>query len=648
NGGETWSSWYNQPTAQFYHVITDRRYPYWVYGGQQESGSAGIVSRGNDGQITFQDWHPVGVEEYGYVAPDPLQPDVVYGGRVTRFDWITGEVQDVSPEPVRTGRYRFVRTMPLLFSPVDPRVLYFGANVLFRTTTGGRSWETISPDLTRATYDVPNTLGAFAALDPERGKHRGVIYTIAPSPRKAGLLWIGTDDGLIHVTRDGGRTWKNVTPEALTPWSKVSLVEASPFDTLTAYAAVNRFRLDDLRPHVYRTTDGGARWVEVVDGIPAHDVVNAVREDPARRGLLYAGTERGVYVSFDSGDHWQSLQLNLPVTAVRDLVVHDSDLVVATHGRSFWILDGITPLRELRDAAAGAAATGVHLYRPAGAVRARWNENTDTPLPIDEPAGRNPPDGALFDYYLARPAIGPIVLEILDARGAVVRRFSSDDTAPEPPDSGVNIPPWWIRPAQRLGTDSGMHRVVWDLHGPPPPVLRHDYPIAAVLHDTPREPRGLWVLPGRYVVRLTVGGRSYTEPLSVRMDPRVRLAPGALVRQQAVAAGLVAALARDSVVLDRVRRLRNEIAKARSETSAPAGPLDSLDRAAKDLESGPGGLTRMNGQLADLYGLVQGADAAPTQQAEAQARDLVRRHAVLEAEARALAGRFRSLHRRLQ
>ena len=648
NGGETWSSWYNQPTAQFYHVITDRRYPYWVYGGQQESGSVGIVSRGNDGQITFRDWHPVGVEEYGYVAPDPLHPEVVYGGRVTRFDWTTGEVQDVSPEPVRTGMYRLVRTMPLLFSPVDPRVLYFGANVLFRTTTGGRSWETISPDLTRATYDVPNTLGAFAALDPERGKHRGVIYTIAPSPRKAGLLWIGTDDGLIHVTHDGGRTWKNVTPEALTPWSKVALVEASPFDTLTAYAAVNRFRLDDLRPHVYRTTDGGARWVEVVDGIPAHDVVNAVREDPARRGLLYAGTERGVYVSFDSGDHWQSLQLNLPVTAVRDLVVHDSDLVVATHGRSFWILDGITPLRELREAAAGAAATGVHLYRPAGAVRARWSENTDTPLPIDEPAGRNPPDGALLDYYLARPAVGPMVLEILDARGAVVRRFSSDDTVPEPPDSGVNIPPWWIRPPQHLSRDSAMHRLVWDLHGPPPPVVRHDYPIAAILHDTPREPRGLWVLPGRYLVRLTVGGRSYTQPLSVRMDPRVRLAPGALVRQQAVAAGLVAALARDSAALDLVRGLRSEIANARGEAGAPAGPLDSLDRAAKDLESGPGGLTRMNGQLADLYGLVQGADAAPTQQAEAQARDLVRRHAVLEAEARALAGRFRSLHRRLQ
>ena len=647
NGGETWSSWYNQPTAQFYHVVTDRRYPYWVYGGQQESGSVGIVSRGNDGQITFRDWHPVGVEEYGYVAPDPVHPNIVYGGRVTRFDWTTGEVQDVSPEPVRTGTYRFVRTMPLLFSPVDPRVLYFGTNVLFRTTTGGASWETISPDLTRATYDVPTTLGAFTSLDPEHGKHRGVIYTIAPSPRRAGLLWAGTDDGLVHVTHDGGRTWKNVTPPALTPWSKVSLIEASHFDTLVAYAAVNRFRLDDLRPHVYRTTDGGATWTETVAGLPSNDVVNAVREDPVRRGLLYASSEHGVYVSFDDGDHWQSLRLNLPATAVRDLVVHDSDLVAGTHGRSFWILDGIAPLRELRDAADTARATGAYLYRPSGAVRARWNENTDTPLPIDEPAGQNPPDGAILDYYLSRAAAGPVLLEIRDRAGAVVRRFSSED-GPEPPDSGLNIPPWWIRRPQRLARDSGMHRFVWDLHGPPPAALRHDYPIAAVWQNTPREPRGPWVLPGRYVVRLTVGGRAYTQALTVRMDPRVPISAAALARQRAVANSLVEGLERDSAALERVRGIRKDIAGARTRKSVPVTTLDSLDRAAGELESGPGGVPRLNGQLADLYGLVEGVDAAPTQQAEAQARGLRRRLAALEGEVRALVGRFRSVTSGLQ
>ena len=647
NGGETWSSWYNQPTAQFYHVVTDRRYPYWVYGGQQESGSVGIVSRGNDGQITFRDWHPVGVEEYGYVAPDPLHPNIVYGGRVTRFDGNTGEVQDVSPEPVRTGTYRFVRTMPLLFSPVDARVLYFGTNVLFRTTTGGASWKTISPDLTRATYDVPTTLGAFTNLDPEHGKHRGVVYTIAPSPRRAGLLWVGTDDGLVHVTHNGGRTWKNVTPPALTPWSKVSLIEASHFDTLVAYAAVNRFRLDDLRPHVYRTTDGGATWTETVAGLSSNDVVNAVREDPARRGLLYAGTERGVYVSFDDGDHWQSLRLNLPATAVRDLVVHDSDLVVGTHGRSFWILDGIAPLRELRDATDTARATGAYFFRPAGAVRARWNENTDTPLPIDEPAGQNPPDGAILDYYLSRAAAGPVLLEIRDRAGAVVRRFSSEDR-PEPPDSGLNIPPWWIRRPQRLASDSGMHRFVWDLHGPPPAALRHDYPIAAVFQSTPREPRGPWVLPGRYVVRLTVGGRAYTQPLTVRMDPRVPITAAALARQRAVAGSLVEGLEQDSAALERVRGVRKDIAGARTGKAVPVTTLDSLDRAAGELESGQGGLSRLNGQLADLYGLVEGVDAAPTQQAEAQARDLRRRLAALAGEVRALGGRFRSLTSGLQ
>ena len=654
NGGETWSSWYNQPTAQFYHVATDRRFPYWVYGGQQESGSAGIVSRGNDGQITFRDWHPVGVEEYGYVAPDPLQPDIVYGGRVTRFDWTTGQVQDVSPEPVRTGKYRWVRTMPLLFSPVDPHALYVGTNVLLRTVDGGASWQTLSPDLTRATPEVPKSLGAFTSRDPEKGAHRGVIYTIAPSFRSRGLLWVGTDDGLIHVTHDRGRTWRNVTPATLTPWSKVSLMEASHSDTLEAYAAVNRFRLDDLRPHLYRTRDGGKTWTEVVEGIPSNEVVNAVREDPVRRGLLYAGTERGVYVSFDDGDHWQSLRLNLPATSVRDLVIHDSDLVVGTHGRSFWILDDLTPLRQMREVAAAAGASDAYLYRPAGAVRVRWNENTDTPLPIDEPAGRNPPDGAVLDYYLARAPAGPVVLEILDGTGRSVRRFSSGD-ASTPPDSDLNIPLWWIRPPAAPGTEAGMHRFVWDLHEPPPPALRHEYPIAAIRGDTPREPRGPWVLPGRYTVRLTVEGRTYTQPLTVRMDPRVTLAAGALARQLALAWRLVGALRRDSIALDAVRVLRRELAKARERAQGPlAVTLDSLDRDAAALEGGATGapqemsLVRLNGRLVELYGVVEGAEAPPTSQAGALAGELERGLGVMEGRAGALSRRFRSVMRGLQ
>ena len=658
NGGATWSSWYNQPTAQFYHVVTDNRFPYWVYGGQQESGSAGVASRGNDGQLTGREWHPVGIEEYGYVAPDPLHPTVIYGGKVTRFDWSTGEVQDVSPEPVRAGRYRWVRTMPLLFSPRDPRVLYLGANVLFRTTSGGASWQTISPDLTRASPEVPATLGAFAPLDPEQGRHRGVIYTIAPSVRRPNLLWVGTDDGLIHVTHTGGRTWTDVTPGALTPWSKVSLLEASHFDTLRAYAAVNRFRLDDRRPHVYRTDDGGRTWREFVAGIAPDAVVNAVREDPIRPDLLFAGTERGVYASFDAGAHWQSLRLNLPATAVRDLVIHQNDLVVATHGRSFWILDDVTPLRQI---AAAARATGPYLYRPAPAVRVRWNENTDTPLPPDEPTAENPPDGAIVDYYLPHAAAEPVTLEVLDLRGRLVRRFSSTEP-PEPPDSAPNIPTWWIRPPQTVATAPGMHRFVWDLHYPPVPALRHEYPIAAVVHNTPREPRGPWVVPADYTVRLRVGAATATQPLAVRLDPRLTVAPGALVRQFALAARVVAALTRDSVALAQVRALRAELKALRPRAAGgpAAAALDSLDARAAALETGAGtapvapgarreeNFTRLNEELVELYRVIEGAEAAPTAQASAAVPELEGALAGRLARWRELARRFRSVTRTIQ
>ncbi len=652
NGGASWSSWYNQPTAQFYHVVTDNRFPYWVYGGQQESGSAGVASRGTDGQLTVREWHPVGIEEYGYVAPDPLHPNLIYGGKVSRFDWNTGAAQDVSPEPVRAGRYRWVRTMPLLFSPLDPHVLYLGANVLFQTVTGGTSWQTISPDLTRAPAEVPATLGAFTPLDPENGQHRGVIYTIAPSFRRPHLLWVGTDDGLIHVTHNGGRTWTDVTPAALTPWSKVSLVEASHFDTLRAYAAVNRVRLDDLRPHLYRTSDGGTTWREIVTGIATNAVVNAVREDPVRPGLLFAGTERGVYASFDDGEHWQTLRLNLPATAVRDLVVHHTDLVIATHGRGFWVLDDITPLREI---AAAAAAPDPYLYRPAPAVRVRWNANTDTPLPPDEPAGPNPPDGAVVDYYLPRASAEPVTLEILDRRGRLVRRYSSADP-PEPPDSAVAIPTWWIRPPQTVATAAGMHRVVWDLHYPPVPALRREYPIAAIYYNTPREPRGPWVVPGAYTVRLRAAGTTATQPLSVRLDPRLTLPPDALTRQFALAARLADALVRDSAALAQVHALRAELQATRQRAAAgPAAALDSLDARAAALETGAGtapaapglprepGFTRLNEQLVELYRVIEGADAPPTAQAAAAVPRLERALAERLARWRELVGRFRSL-----
>ncbi|HEU4432573.1 MAG TPA: hypothetical protein VFR51_04205, partial [Pyrinomonadaceae bacterium] len=463
NGGKSWSSWYNQPTAQLYHVSADNAFPYRLCGGQQESGSACVSSRGNDGEITFRDWHPVGAEEYGYVAADPLDPDIVYGGKLTRYDRRTGQVQNIMPKPFRSTEFRVVRTQPVIFSPVDPHVLFFSANTLWKTRDGGRNWEQISPDLSRKTFDVSSTVGKFRSQPTAQPTQRGVIYTVAPSPLDVNLMWVGTDDGLIHRTTDGGAHWTDVTPRQLGPWQKVSLIDASHFDKNTAYAAVNTLRLDDLRPHIFRTHDGGATWTEITTGLPLNENTNVVREDPERRGLLFAGTERAVHVSFDDGDHWQSLRLNMAASSVRDLIIKGDDLCVGTHGRGFWILDNITPLRQLQTSVPKAPA---FLFRPQTALRVRWNMNTDTPLPPDTPAGENPPEGAMIDYYIGGGTNGPVTLEIKDESGQTVRRYSSADPLPTPNPS-LAIPPYWLRPAQKLSADSGVHRFLWDLHYTP-------------------------------------------------------------------------------------------------------------------------------------------------------------------------------------
>jgi photosystem II stability/assembly factor-like uncharacterized protein len=515
NGGQTFGSWYNQPTAQFYHVSTDNAFPYNVYGGQQESGSVGISSRGNDGQIGIREWHPVGVEEYGYVAADPLDPNVIYGGKITRFDKRTGQVQNIAPEAVRSGKYRFVRTAPVLFSPIDPKTLYFAGNVLFKTRDGGSSWQEISPDLTRESHeDIPESVGIYKTEAMKKMPRRGVIYTIAPSPRDINTIWAGTDDGLIQVTKNGGKTWSKSSD--MGAWSKVSMLEASHFDANVAYAAINRIRCSDMKPHIVRTRDGGKTWQEIVKGLP-NDPINTVREDPIRKELLFAGSERAVYVSFDDGENWQSLRLNMPATSIRDLVIKDDDVVVGTHGRSFWILDNISSFRQQPMTQISGLTT--ILFKPQTALRVRWNNYTDTPTPQEEPAGQNPPDGAMIDYHLPKNTTGEVTLEIFDLANKSIRKFSSNDKRYDIPD--LNIPLYWIRPQQILSNKAGNQRFVWDLHYKPldvPPT----FPISATYQNTAPDATSPWVRTGSYTVKLTANGQTYSQPLAVTIDPRVK------------------------------------------------------------------------------------------------------------------------------
>lgn len=628
NGGETWSSWYNQPTAEFYHVITDNQFPYWVYGGQQESGSAGVKSRGDNGAITFRDWRTVGVEEYGYVAPDPLNPDIIYGGKATRFDKATGQVQNVAPEVLRSGKYRFLRTAPILFSPIDSRVLYLAGNVLFRTTNGGTSWEVISPDLSRETPEVPESIGVFRTPSMAKQPRRGVIYALAPSPKDINTIWAGTDDGLIHITRTGGRTWQNVTPPSITSWSKISQIDAGHFDNNTAYVAVNRIRLDDQRPHIYRTHDGGTTWKEIVAGLP-DGPINTVREDPRRRGLLFAGSETAVFVSFDDGDNWTSLRLNMPATSIRDLVIHNDDVVVGTHGRSFWILDDITALRQVGPRV---LASDAYLFAPQVAYRYKRNVNTDTPLPPEEPVGQNPPDGAIINYYLKQDQTGPITLEIFDGRNQLVRRFSSDDKAPPVNEIDHPVPSYWFRPPQVLSNRAGVQRFVWDLNYAPPPAFGHGFPISAIYRDTPLYPLGPAVLPGTYTVKFTANGKSFTQPLTVKIDPRVKTAAIGLAQQFSLSLEAYKGMAQTYAAAEEIRKLRAQIKQAidRAGNGQLAEALTALDKKAATIGgegrgSGgspglPGGtidlretnLTRLNGGFSSLLEDLQSADRPPT------------------------------------
>jgi len=625
--GETWSTWYNQPTAQLYHVITDNQFPYIVYGAQQDSGSAAVPSRTDHNQITARDWFPAGGSESGYMAPDPKDPNIIYlsgtYGSVSRYNRRTGLSQDVTPWPVPTfgseinqRKYRDPWTPVLIFSPADSTTLYLGTQYVMKTLDGGLHWQTISPDLTGSTQQPGDKAEGVATSENAKQRGYGVVFTIAASALNGDTIWAGSDTGLIHLTRDGGKTWKDVTPAGLTAWSKISLIEASHFDPAAAYAAVDRSRLDDQTPYVYRTRDYGATWQLITNGIAANAFLRGIREDTERKGLLFAGTELGIYVSFDDGGVWQSLQLNLPMTSVRDLTIHGDDLVVATHGRSFWILDDITPLRQALDAEKD---NTFWLYHPARAYRIDNDSFPGTPLPPEEPTAENPPAGAILDYFLKSSA-STVSLEIFDAQQNLVHKFSSQDKHSEkrPP---LPIGERWFPKPEVLGTNPGLQRFVWDLSwsssGGPGVDEESEF----------RNPRGPKVVPGIYTVRLTVDGKTQTQPLEVVMDPRSAATPEILQQQLQLGRQIFAETMEARRALAEIASLRKHLAdlqrKVGEKDSAIKPALADAQNEISKIETRPGAVGESSGlqdgfaDMAAALRVVESGDRAVPSQAVA-------------------------------
>ena len=616
DGGATWSSWFNQPTAQIYHVSTDSRFPYWVYGAQQDSGAVALPSRtGSVDGITLQQFHEITAGgESGMIAPDPDDPDIIYGGTVSRLDQRSGQTRAIDPTLAYPAlHYRGAWTLPLAFSRRGKKVLYFANQRLFRTADGGDHWAPISPDLTRPDAGVPSNLDPTTAADDDHvSKRRGVIYSIAPSPLAADTLWVGTDDGLVWRTHDGGAHWQDVTPPALTPWSKVAGIEPSHTDPAVAYLAIDRHRLDDDAPYVYRTSDEGKSWTRIDAGIARDAFVNVVREDPVSRGLLYAGTERGMFVSFDDGAHWQTLEQNLPMTSVRDIDVHGADLVIATHGRGFWIMDDVSALRQM-----GSVHDEVALFKPEPAIRARPEGFAGTPMPKDEPLAANPPDGAAIDYVLPKGIAGPVTLTILDAQHQAIRRFSSADQVPVLDAAKLEFAPEWAAAPPAVSAAPGMHRFVWSLRYPPltPP-------------EMPGLPNdGVWAPPGRYTVQLEADGQRYDQPLQVEPDPRVHVSSAALEREFLLAQQVAKAGAQASSARDQARKLLGALEPRLARPGAAQERLASFMARALLLSglplpsrppNGPGfkplrtdSLQALSRDLGKLEDAVDGADADP-------------------------------------
>ena len=662
NRGASWSNWYTQPTAAMYHVSTDNTFVYRVCGGQQDSGSACVASRSMDGEITFHDWHPVNIQEYGIAAPDPKDPDMVFGSQrtnVSLYNRKTGQTTLVGPDmtvrlPNGGAVNRNVRTMPINWSPVDPSVLFYVSNVVWKSTDRAHSWTRISPDLARQSWAVPANAGKYAAgVTPAP---LGTITALSPSPRDLRVLWAGTDDGNIQVTTDGGATWTNVTPPAIKPWTRIFNIEAGHYDTRTAYAAANTLRIDDLNPHFWRTRDGGKTWTEINSGVAPGAAANSIREDPRKRGLLYASTDTQVWVSFDDGDHWQSLRLDMPAISVRDLQLKDdssclcSDLIAGTHGRGFWILDDVTPLRQ---AAEAQAAKGAYLFKPATAVRVRFATNDPTPWPPELPAGENPPPGGIIDYWLAEDAAGPVVLEILDASGKVVRAHSSADPVMTPHPAldmaaydrlcqrtptarYCGLPLYWPAPPMTISAKKGMHRFSWDLRYAPLSAgdtvpQEDDEALGAVPHRTYTIANAPWAPPGTYTVRLRANGVTVSQPMTLRLDPRVTTPAGGLAQlarlsrelyDGAVAAHAAYTQARALVAaLDTVSGPDAAALKAQVDSLAPVAARGGRGRGGGGGGGGFGrggavaALPTLNGASSALLAAamaMQGADVAPT------------------------------------
>jgi photosystem II stability/assembly factor-like uncharacterized protein len=630
DGGRSWSSWYNQPTGQLYHLAIDNRFPYWIYAGQQDNGTVAIASRSDYGSIGAGDWHPVGAEERDDDIPDPRDPDIVYGsglgGKLTRWDARNGSTQNISPWPVSTYgarptdvTYHYTWITPIAVSQLPPYPLYEGAQVVFRSLDQGATWQTISPDLSSkdaARKDCggdQDAAGAFAC-------GYGVVFSFGLSPRDNDTIWIGMDNGSVQLTRDAGKSWTNVAPAGVPRWAKISSVDVSALAAGTAYVAVDNHRQDDFRPMLWRTHDFGKTWTDISSGLPADHFADVVRADPATPGLLYAGTQQGVFVSLDDGASWRPLQRNLPNAIVTDLAVHGDDLIAATQGRAIWVLDDITPLREM---SAVSAANATHLYAPATAMRLRSNENKDTPLPREEPVGQNPPTGAIFDYWLAHAALTPVTLTVSDASGKVVARFASNDVAPKL-SAERYFEARWLQPPARLATTAGAHRFVWNLRLPRPLAAAYDYSIAAIDGvDTPLLPEGMLAPPGHYEAVLQVDGKSYRAPLTVQADPRVAVDADALQAALQLSAMVTAALERHYIASGEVQSVHTRIAALQKRLApdlANAALVQQLGRFDKQLAALTSGdsvdalnLSAIGSALISLEVDLEDTDRAPTQ-----------------------------------